>query len=201
MRAAISLPVIVLMFFICSCGKDKLDGKEYIGYIENEKSPFTNSKEVDGLVFQLQYCPEEYMVLKQLKQYDVPQALIDRKKKEDAGLVFFKLRIKTAEGSDVLNYGISSQDDFYHRIDYLSYGFEENIAMVSGTDTIYPGIFQFERTYGISPNADFIMAFDAKLEKDKEFQVLIDDMVFSSGLLKFTYSETDIRNIPQLKTN
>lgn len=201
MRIIRKLFFLISCCLLFSCTKEKLDADEYIAYVENESNSFVHQKQIGDLVFQLQYCPTEYLVVKELNTQKIPQAFIDKKIKENNGLLFFKLRIKTGSGADVLHYNIASDEDYYHRIDYLSYGFEEDVALINDKDTIFPGTFLFERTYGISPNADFVLMFDSKIKKDESFQIIIDDKVFNNGLLKFSYSEKDLAGIPQLKTN
>lgn len=196
----------IFLFFLLtalySCSKGKLDGDDYANYIENKNNPLNKEKQIGDLSFQLQYCPLEYLLMKEFKTTHLSHKIIDQRKKENDSLLYFRLRIKGKDqNGDVINYKISSNEDYYTRLDYLSYGFEENLALANGKDTVFPAIFHFERTYGIAPYADFMMAFKTNPVKDKDMDLLIDDNVFGNGLVKFSYSGKDIENIPTLKTD
>jgi hypothetical protein len=190
------------VLIMLGCNKQEvLNGNDYVHYVENENNALMNKKEIQGLNFQLQYCTTEYLLLKEYKTDHIAEKVIEERKKQNDSLVFFKLRISAKGESDVMNYNIHATDDYYARVQYLSYGFEENIALLNGNDTIFPAVFHFERTYGVAPFADFIMAFNTYIKEDDQFQVLIDDKAFDTGILKFTYNNKDIHSIPKLKTN
>lgn len=201
MKGLLNGIIVFVVVLICGCAKNELKPDEYINYVESEKNNIKNSKQIEDLNFSLQYCPTEYLLLKEFKTNNLSEKLVAERKKENENMVFFKLRISANNNSDILNYKISSNDDYYERIQYLSYGFEEDIALLNGKDTLFPALFHFERTYGVVPFADFMLAFNAKIKEPEKFQVIIDDKIFNTGLLKFSYSNTDIQNIPRLKTN
>jgi hypothetical protein len=199
----IAICSVVIIVIACAFGfrKTELNADDYVHYVESDNNALSNSKEIEGLKFQLQYCPTEYLLLKELKTDLIPQKVIDERKQQNDSMVFFRLRISAKGKNDVLMYGLNSDGDYYSRIQYLSYGLEEDIALLNNNDTIFPAEFHFERTYGVAPFADFIMAFNTKIKKNDDFQVLIDDKAFGNGVLKFSYSNKDLQNIPTLKLN
>lgn len=201
MKGLLNFIIVFVVVLICGCAKNELNPDEYINYVESEKNNIKNSKQIEDLNFSLQYCPTEYLLLKEFKTNNLSEKLLAERKKENENMVFFKLRISAKNNPDILNYKISSNDDYYERIQYLSYGFEEDIALLNGKDTLFPALFHFERTYGVVPFADFMLAFNAKIIEPEKFLVIIDDKIFDTGLLKFSYSNKDIQNIPKLKTN
>lgn len=186
--------------FLCSCREVELRASEYIKYVERENNHLNRAKQVGDLHFHLQYCPTEYLLLKEHKTDKLSKQLVEERRMENDSMLFFKLRITANGSTDVLNYQLRSGEDYYARIQYLSYGFEEDIALIHERDTIFPALFHFERTYGVVPFADFMMAFNTKIKESGDFQVIIDDKVFDTGILKFTYKTDDIQNIPKLIT-
>ena len=201
MKIIVNIVILLSVLVLASCKKNSLNSSEYISFVEDESNNLLKKKAIEGLHFQMQYCPAEYLLLNEQKTTPVSGQMVDQKKRDNINMLFFKLRINSEGNGDVLNYNIQSQDDYYARTQYLSYGFEEDIALVNGADTLFPAVFHFERTYGVAPFADFMIAFDTELKAQQDFQILIDDKVFNTGLLKFTYSYPDLQNIPQLKTN
>lgn len=190
----------VATFCIYGCQKSDLRGNEYRKYIEKESNGLNQVKQIGDMHFQVQYCPTEYLLMKEFKTDDLSEQVVEERRKGNEGLLFFKLRISADGSNDVLNYHLNSGDDYYARIQYLSYGFEEDIALLNERDTIFPALFHFERTYGIAPFADFMMAFETTPKADNDYQVVIDDRVFDTGILKFTFEKQDLQNIPNLKT-
>lgn len=201
MKGLLNCIIVFVVVLIYGCAKNELNPDEYINYVESEKNNIKNSKQIEDLNFSLQYCPPEYLLLKEFKTNNLSEKLVAERKKENENMVFFKLRISAKNNTDILNYKISSNDDYYERLQYLSYGFEEDIALLNGKDTLFPALFHFERTYGVVPFADFMLAFNATIKEPENFQVIIDDKIFNTGLLKFSYSNKGIQNIPKLKTN
>jgi len=199
MKTLLTLILLLIPLFY-GCHQRKLGGNEFIKYIENEKHGLNKIKQIEDLLFQMQYCPTEYMLLKEYKTDILSDQVVKERLKNNENMLFYKLRISAKGSNDVINYKLTQGEDYYARIQYLSYGFEENIALVNDQDTIFPALFHFERTYGVVPYIDFMMAFESPL-KSKAVQVLLDDKVFNTGILKFTYSIDDIDNIPELKTN
>lgn len=191
--------VAVILFLQCS-NMSSLDGREYVNWIEKPRNAINKQKEIEDLQYNLQYCPLEYMLLKEFRSDHISQKLVEDRRKDS--LMFFKLRISTKNNKeDILNYNISDNSDYYARVDYLSYGFEENIILVNSSDTLYPALYHYERTYGIAPYADFMFAFKKNNFKKSNFTICIDDAVFNNGIIKFEYSEDQLNNIPHLKTN
>jgi len=200
MRCIASVLFLMMALSFSACKQHALNGNEYVAFVENEKNDMVRTKQVEDLNFRVQYCPAEYLLLKELKTDRISAAELAQRKKDNEGMHFFRLRIRTNDGLDVLKYK-ASEADAYARTQYLSYDFEQDIALVSGSDTIFPAVFHFERTYGVTPFADFMLGFEANVKAGSDFQLLIDDKVFDTGVLKFTYNDKDIQNLPPLKTN
>jgi hypothetical protein len=197
--------IILYLFFgfsllLYSCNKNELSGNDYIKHIDNESNNLKQTKSIEDLTYQLQYLPTEYLLLNEYKTFDLSEKLVNAKLKENDSLMYFKLRILGKnEIGEVLNYKTESSSDYYSRIEFLSYGFEENIILISGVDTLIPAIYHFERTYGVVPYLDFLFAFGTGKRKHKELSVVIDDKIFRNGLIKFNYSENTLNSIPKLK--
>lgn len=189
-----------VILLICGCQKGEPRSNDYVEYVERESNGLRHTQQIGDMRFQVQYCPTEYLLIKEYKTGDLSEKVVEERRKDNEGLLFFKLRISADGSNDVLNYHLNSGEEYYARVQYLSYGFEENIALVNERDTIFPALFHFERTYGVAPFADFMMAFNTTLKTDGEFQMIIDDKVFDTGILQFTYQSRNLQNIPKLIT-
>jgi hypothetical protein len=193
--------IFIIIAVLSACKKESLDGDEYIEYVDKVQNGITNTKEIDGLSFQLAYCPTEYLLLKELKTSSISAEELGMRKKDNENMMFFHLRIKSSTENDVLKHKLYNDNDYIARAEYLAYGLEEDIALIAGNDTLFPSLFHFERTYGIAPFADFMIAFASKVPEHGNFHVIMDDRVFNCGTLKFNYDSKDIHTIPILNTN
>ena len=190
--------LLALPFFF-ACSKKKLEPEEYIHWVESRDNELKKVKEVGDYVYELQYWPIEYKLLKESETRRLGEKYIAKKKEENGSFMYFKLRMyEKSKQKDILEYGVSGMNDYYKRIDYLSYGFEENIACFRGKDTLLPCVYHFERTYSVSPFADVMFTFKDKSPED--FTVLVDDIVFNGGPLKFEFKKSSLSDLPELKT-
>lgn len=191
----------ILLLIVTACSNSKeLEPLEYVKWVENTKNELNKTKQIKDIVYELQYCPVEYILLKEYRTPNISKKLINDRKKDS--LLHFKLRIsESTKTQDVLNYELSNPVDYYSRVDYLSYGFEEDLYLVKGTDTISPAVFHFERSYGITPFIDLIFAFRTSTNTSNNMTLKIDDRLFNNGIINFNYSNTQFNNIPYLKTN
>lgn len=197
--------VVKVSFFlfgisIVSCNNASvLSGDDYLKFIQEPENGFFLEKRVDDIEFKLQYTTTEYMLINELRKTEIHKEVLDNKKRENEGLLFFKFKISSTQGGDILSFRSNSQEETYERINYMSYGMEQDLVLVNDKDTIYPSLFNFARTYGVVPYADFIFAFDSKIG-EHDILILFDDKIFNSGLLKFKIDKEDLKNLPKLRT-
>lgn len=190
------------VLLIYGCNSSGLDIKAYKTYIEEEKNGLTVSKTIGELNYRLNYCSPEYLLIKELRGGPIEDKILIEKKKELDSMYVFQLRIKDMGcHQDVLAHGIYDDQNYFERVDLLSYAMEENIIMINSGDTLFPAVFHFERTYGVAPYADFMMAFNIGNRKANDFRILLNDQFFHNGLIQFNINEKSINGLPKLKTN
>ena len=112
----------------------------------------------------------------------------------------FKLRIYPSEkDQELLKKGTQSEGDYYNRIRYFSSEIANDLGLVAGEDTLYTVNTLFERSYGLTPYVDVLMAFpkeDGKAPKHLIFK----DRILSGSMLTFDVDQiTDESNYPKLK--
>jgi hypothetical protein len=189
------------LFFLFSCKEKYLEPMEYIGYIENEKNGLIVSKEVGEYIFSAHYAPVEYCALKKLKEEHISSADLEKEKMEMDGLQYFNFRVELKNSGDILKSVSGSQQDYNHLVQHLSFGMQNDMALVENADTFPCRLFHFERTYGVAPYYTFVMAFDAGgNEKHSTSTLVYFDKIFGVGTLKFEIKEESKKNIPLLKT-
>jgi hypothetical protein len=60
-------------------------------------------------------------------------------------------------------------------------------------------MFHYERTYGIDPRANFVLAFEKSKQGTAAKTILFDDKVLGAGPVMLSVSPEDLQNIPELK--
>ena len=83
------------------------------------------------------------------------------------------------------------------RINYFSYAFCNDIKLTSGTDTVDCALFHYENSYGGTPVARFLLAFDdKKIGEDKT--LIISDKIFNKGKIKLNMDKKVFDELPIL---
>ena len=173
---------------------------EYVSWVENNENELHISKEIDGILYNIQYRPVDYIVAKEKRKLELPKVELEERVSKLNGAQYYSLRLNKAEGNeDILLYKIQGEQDYYERVNYCNAAMAEDIKLIEGKDTLYCTLFQYVPTYGVAPYADFVFSFD-----DKKYQgdkiLLFNDRIFGAGELQFQIKEDAIKNIPDIIT-
>jgi hypothetical protein len=180
---------IIILFagsLLASCSKTKMNGPDYVRFIEDEANGLKVSKNIGEVKYTLQYKPAAYIRLRE-----------NQKSAED-GMQYYTLSLSLVDQhKDIMRYDLHGQNEYYERANYLSYGLMNDIFLVENGDTLKCELFNYVRTYGLSPQADMVIGFRQPVLKaaaDKLF--VLDDKLFGGGLIKLKISAEDIENLP-----
>ncbi len=174
--------------------------KEFTGWCADKENKLAKEKTISGIRFKLSYLPAEIMALLELRSehYDFEKFLKTRDTYLE--MVYFNFKIEATDGTgELLKYKLESPAQYEARVKYLSFDMQNDLCLVQGNDTLLPGLYQFERTFGVAPYATVMLAFDAKkLDKSKGFTLVYNDRLFETGLIKFSYSDKQLINLPNI---
>jgi hypothetical protein len=205
---------------ICSCnmnpdllndsptgfGKDTkkmlLEPAQYVRWIQKEGNGLLKEKKIDDITFSAQYKPYPYIACMEERKNKIADAVVKKKISELDGMQYFDLKIAltTAEG-ELLKYKLGSSSEYDQRVKYFAFAMQNDIKMVEGGDTMPCSLFHFERTYDVAPYSKFLLGFMPDKEKSLEEKTLLFyDRTFGKGMIKFTFKNKQIENIPKLKT-
>ena len=116
---------------------------------------------------------------------------------------YYDLKIELKDGQgEFLKYKLaSSNEDYEKRVKYCAFDMQKDIKLLAGNDSMPCTLFHFERAYDLAPYGIFLLGFPlSKIGSDKEAAIVIQDKLFNKGILKFTFSESELKNLPKLKT-
>ncbi len=181
-----------------ACSPVSLSPSDYVRWVENGENGLCATKQIEDFEFSILYKPLNYVALRETNKDSVTEERIEKNKDELKDLQYFTLKIKAKEGNDLLKTGISTDQEYFDRLNYLSGFMQDDIKLIEGKDTLICKLFHMERNYGLAPYNNFVLGFSAtKNENDK--LVEINDKAFGVGKVILKIKKEDIQNIPQLK--
>lgn len=194
--------LMILVAALSSCAKEKLVPADYIAWVDNESNGLTKSRTFGDLMVTARFRPVEYQVAIGEGDPELKSDVLSSRREQLEGMQYYMVRFSLlSKSKDVMKHGISSEQEYYERLNYCSFGLQEDIMMVQDGDTLRCRLFNAVRSYGLSPNADYILAFEEKTnEGSSDRTLIIDDKVYGLGKIKFAFSQDDLEDIPAIRT-
>lgn len=190
---------ICLIILVCAtaCKEKSLERGAYISFVTDPESGLIKKQEFGDISIEVFYQPLEFVYLKERK--DKPISIRDFTvwKKNRTEYEYYVVRLVNHKVKEIAEYKSSGFNEYASKLDYLVAGFQDDINMVSGKDTMPCSLFHYERSYGLSGNNNFNVIF----KKDTvatEQTMMIDLSVFDLGRVKFTFNKNELKDIPKL---
>lgn len=186
--------ILTLLCLCISCSPPSPEA--YLSFIEQPENGFIQHKQLGELSFSAAYRPPIYVALRERADKtwnpDQFQARLETLSKSQ----HFRLRISvTNEKHHALGYGLRTSEEVESRRQYLMFQLAPHIQLICRGDTLACKIAHFEQNYGLSPHADINLVFPQNDCQDDK-QLLIRDIGYQTGILKFTFSQASLQAIP-----
>ncbi len=191
---------LMLAILLVACENQRLEPAAYVQWVEDEAHQLCKKNILQGVEYLLQYQPLEYVVANEERDEQLPTTTLQQRKKELEGLQYFKLRMQSKQGEDVLMTNLSDPAEYDLRVNYYSFDFKHDIYLVEGADTLQCRLFHFVRSHGIAPYVDFVMAFDQASQASGNKQLVLTDRALANNPMEFNISKEAINNIPEIIT-
>lgn len=194
-----ALAIIFLMFVLVSCDQE-LDPIQYVHWVEEPDHGLRVEKTLGSYKFIAQYKPLEYIIAMEERKKVLPRNLVDERKEQLADeMDYFNFQIApTNQKANILLSTARNEQDYYELLDYMSYHLKQDFYLLDGRDTLPCQLYQFARSYDMSPNLDFVLAFEKRANKDR--LLVYDDKVLNTGVVKIKIAQQNIDVQPKLKT-
>ncbi len=180
--------ILSLLVLTAACNREKsLSYDELISYVAKEKNGLKKKRNVSGYLFDVQLVP-----------HTLDSSSIADHSSEHYQKFVIKIQPEGASQRGILDYQIESQNDFFYRLEYYTTYVENDLYLVTDSDSISCSFSHFERYYGLSPHNTLVAYFE-KPGYNGDLQLIYDDKVLGTGIVKFLFRADDINNIPQLK--
>jgi len=201
----------VVLFLIVGCvHPTKIDREQFMHFVTDEHNGLVKTNEVGKMVYQLRYEPINFKILNKIKNKMITKEQYNEEVNRYTGSQYFVFKIKLKEGNgDLLKYEATNAQQYSERVQYFSFGMQNDFYLLSGEDRLKCNLFHFERSFDASPYCTFLLGFDSTdelieegvtvKEKVKEDKILVyNDQVFGAGPIKYKIKAEDINNIPEL---
>jgi len=173
---------------------------EFATWCADDRNNFHKTEDIEDVRYKLSYLPAEAMAYLELRTEDYDFATFKKTLERYTDMSYFNFRIELKNGKgELLKHQLSSPGQYEDRVKYFSFKMEKDICLVQGRDTVFPGLFQFERIFEVAPYANVMFAFDNTLfNKNEEFTVVYNDVVFDKGFIKYHYQNKQLINLPNI---
>lgn len=200
--------LILLQVGLNSCTPASLDPSSYIQWVKDPKNGLVVEKQVGDFVYQLAYKPLEYA----LYINDSSQYKSRKMRQQFMGQQYFTLRISHRQfPHELLRLGIQDPQEYGQRIAYCTTLIQEDLSLDEGSAIIPCQIAHFERTYNLTNQIVFSLAFP-KLNPEKKADslgkkyrymdktIIFDDNLFGNGRIMLTIAGNSLNDLPKLQS-
>lgn len=172
--------------------------KSFMQKVNDDYENFEVSKKIGDFVFSVSYVPIEIIALRELAGDSANRSAFNHKIKELEGMSYYRLSIKNVKyEEELLRYNLAKESDYYARLNYFSFDFQNTIHLVEGNDTLHCDLFHFERTFGLNSELKFSLAF-ANSSSTQKKTFILEDKVFNNGTIKLEFSESIYKHKPKI---
>lgn len=192
--------IILISLLLISCQPNSLTPKEYLEWVENPRNHFQQKKLVGENEYIVQYGSIDYICAQQALQSGVAQAQ-KRRREESNEFVYLKFRIQDVGKSiNPLEKNVPNEETYYQRLNYLTFGIEEDLLFLEGTDTLGLRSFQFVRNYALAPYLDYVLTFERKnIESQADYTFIYKDKLFGAGEIRLKFEKSLLAKVPTLE--
>ncbi|MDF2456584.1 MAG: hypothetical protein K0R51_2577 [Cytophagaceae bacterium] len=201
MKALTNVYFILSVVSLLSCNRPK-DLREYRTWFGNPENGFVKTHTWHDLDYNVYYRPSDLMAAYELDEEEKhTDKEVDSLIKSYDESYYFLLELSAKEGVNLeWNETENGEKGYEALIKELSFGMKDRISMVVNKDTLEPSLYHYERGFELGNHQRFLFAFPKDKEKEKEsFQIIYNDEIFSSSILKFSFSDTN--DFPDLRSS
>lgn len=206
----IIFPLLLCLLALTACSPVELDPNAYASWIENPDNGLNTTAIAGDFKFNLQYKPLTYVAFLNLEKENRNKTEFLKNMEDMKDLQYYTLRINPkGGGGEMLQTNLTSKEEYFYRVQYFSFQLKRDLYLVEGKDSL-PCVFaHFERSYAVSPNNNFILAFPVS-EKEKSLRtqgkeyltdkvLVYNDQYLQTGQVKLKIDKKSFANIPDLK--
>jgi len=192
--------LICFSLVVVSC-HHSLKPIEYVKYVEDNKNGLHLKQTRQQFIYSLQYKPLDYVALEELRQEQVTASELQQEKKSFGNMQYFTFRISSSDSTkDILKEGTTTNEEYSQRQNYFDFHIQRDLKLIEDGDTLACRLCHCIRTYGLTPYADFVLAFEGNHKSKVDMLFKYDDKILNTGAVDFVIKNSSIKNLPEVKT-
>lgn len=206
MRVILSMMLALVLG--CSNTADQLAWPEYQEWLKENAELIIKEKHINQLTLKAEYMPADLLAYQEYEESksSANTTLFDSLRNQYVCGLSFKLSIiADNKGANLMYTGISTMEEYKHRVNVLNFNNEEFLALTIGGEKYKPALSLFEGYNELSNRLTFNVVFTPKefdcgvFEKDvDELTFTFEDPYWNTGVNHFLFRKTDLENIPKL---
>lgn len=188
--------ILAIGFFTFSCSGKQTSVASFVKKVFTDQA-FVKEKVTDQFVFRCRYLPPQYLALKNfhpdsIRAGKVTRKAFDAKVREFSRGAYFQLSLGRKDGSDFVRNAARSLSDYDRMQQYFYAGMKKDVCIRSEEGVIEPISHQYNRTYGLSPELNFLFVFPRDLPEG--FTVVLKNRITSLEPkdVEFDFSSQDV---------
>ncbi|MEY4925755.1 MAG: hypothetical protein RI894_191 [Bacteroidota bacterium] len=205
---ALFLAVFLALFLAFMSFKDNaLSPTAYIKWLEDPKNGLLIKGLTDDKKFMLkmQYMPNEvlaYQILTPAQRASISKGAWDSLVNSYHQVDYYKLDISSTSLKDPLAANTKVKEQYYDKLNYLTFDMQKNVRMVCGSDTLPCVLYNYERMYNTTNFCRILLAFDTeKVKATTNRQLLILDNQLGIDTVGFSFAGNRLQHIPTLRVH
>lgn len=205
-KRSIAFFCCAVLLILTGCERDRLSPVAYIRYMEDKGNGFRKSVVAGQWAYKVQYKPAGYIYLQERKGAELNQADYSKRKAQLADWCFFNVYVQhdTIHTAAPIRLTSSNLAQYNTALSYYLSANSRNFILYTGSDTLYPVIYNYENNYNLSPEDVFVVGFHLRkssLKNTQQMMLVYDDELLQNGFVRFAFDQKDIQNEPQIDFN
>ncbi len=199
-KAGISLMLGVLLLFSCN-QKTFNNETDLLDFIKDENNGYTQSKNVNGVDFNLMYRPTDLLVKQELGDEKLTKDKIKELRDKYSKYMYFNLSM-SQNNQELLSTAPKNRNEFGAMVNQLAFGMRDKVHLFTQSrDTLEMADFIYPRMYGMGRSTTIMFVYPREQDNLKEdyLNFTIKDLGLYTGEVKIKINTTKIINEPNLK--
>lgn len=208
------IATILLLVFTAimqsACVQQVLQPRAYMTWVEDKNNGLKITESAGDYIFNLQYKPLDYIVLINERTDTIDRKKFDKDKEELKDMQYYTFSIAPKNGkTEMLRSNLNYGEEYYQRVQYFSFHLKDDLYLIDGNDSLPCLLCHFERSYDLTPNNKFLLAFPlskketSKRENGNKYAsdktLIYQDKLLNTGIVKLEVTKNAIDNIPSVK--
>ena len=184
---------LIMLLLLAACQFGSYGPSEYLAYVNDPSNGFLQTKSVQKLKVSLQHRPPAYQQALALSR---GRQVSESETKGE----FYLLRLEgmDPEQGNLMQLALNTPEQLNTRQQFLLFQLKDYVSLVCGGDTLQCQFHHLEQNHGLTPFIDIHLGFPPGTP-NCDRQIIIHELSYNTGTLKFRFPQHIYQNPPKLQ--